>query len=190
MKIFCIVYQCIVNLWYSWPNWSVIFKLNIFLCFIILFAAAGNTCIIPFTTICALLQSHKSDLSVRVLDLLFFLMEYWQPDNHILQSIFLPQTFIQLNLLMPSIFYSIPFYYTWLNLFSMSCLFSNGKTISSTFLKFMLDIGFGFIIFSAVLFPLNSPADLPVLWTSFLEAILTVTSFVFVAVCHKLFPIC
>ena len=66
-------------------------------------------------------------------------------------------------------------------------LFSDGISFSSTFLKFVLGIGFGVTIFSSNLFPLNSPVASAVLWTNFLEANLAPSSLVFEAVFNRFF---
>ena len=48
-------------------------------------------------------------------------------------------------------------YNTCLNSFNLSSLLCGGIATSSPFLEFISDIGFGFKILSAILFPMNSP---------------------------------
>ena len=57
-----------------------------------------------------------------------------------------------------------------LNSFSISCIFSGGTIIFLAFLKFISDTGFGFKIFLAILFTINSPVASAILWTTSLEA--------------------
>ena len=63
------------------------------------------------------------------------------------------------------------FYNTFLNLFNISCIFSSGIIISSTFVGFSLGLtilsSFDLVTNSLILFPKNPPA----LWTNFLEVI-------------------
>ena len=49
-------------------------------------------------------------------------------------------------------------------------------TITLAFLEFSSSTGFGFTVFSAILFPINSPVASALLWTTFLEAFFTVSS--------------
>ena len=71
-------------------------------------------------------------------------------------------------------FYSVLLYNTRLNLFSISCLSSGEVTISSTFLEFISHTGFGLTICSAILFPINFPVASAFLWTTSLEAYISV----------------
>ena len=70
----------------------------------------------------------------------------------------------------------------------VSCLFSAGVTISSTFLEFSLDTDFVFKNFSEILFQINSSIDSPVLWTNVLEVVLEASSPAFAAVSIAFFP--
>ena len=54
-------------------------------------------------------------------------------------------------------FYSVPVYNTFLNSFNITSRSSGGIFISSAFLEFASDTGFGLGIFSPILFPINSP---------------------------------
>ena len=74
-----------------------------------------------------------------------------------------------------------------LNLFNISCIFSGGITISATFHEFSSSTGFGFTIFSTILFPINFPVVSAVLLTAFLEAVFAASSPVFVAVSNNSF---
>ena len=44
-------------------------------------AAAGRRSVVPFTAICASLQSHKPDRNIEVLNLKFLLTEYYSLDK-------------------------------------------------------------------------------------------------------------
>ena len=59
------------------------------------------------------------------------------------------------------------FYNTFINLFNILSLFSDGIIISSTGSCFTILSSFDLVTASAILFPKNSPA----LWTSCLEAV-------------------
>ena len=77
--------------------------------------------------------------------------------NHLIESIFLSQTLILLNCLIMEIIFSVLFYNTCLNRFSISCLSFGGITISATFFEFISYISFDFTILSAILLPVNFP---------------------------------
>ena len=62
------------------------------------------------------------------------------------------------------------FYNTCLNSFNISFPFSGGIIISSTGSCFTILSSYELVTATAILFPKNSPA----LWTTFLEAVLTV----------------
>ena len=49
--------------------------------FLLLLELVPVTLIIPFTTVYASLYSHKSDLKIEVLNLIFLLTEYWPLDK-------------------------------------------------------------------------------------------------------------
>ena len=67
-------------------------------------------------------------------------------------------------------------------MFSIFSLLSARITISSIFLEFILDIGFGFTILSEILFSMNSTVALAVSWTNYLEAVVRASSPTFVTV--------
>ena len=55
--------------------------LKISFLFLVLASLSPSTVTLPFTTIYSLIQSHKSDLNIEVLNLTFFLTEYWSLDK-------------------------------------------------------------------------------------------------------------
>ena len=138
--------------------------------------------------ICIPMVTQKSDLSIGVLNLIFLLAEYYHLINHLIQSIFWSKTLTQLNHLIIQIFCSVPLYNTCLNSFSISSFFSSGITISSTFFGFSSGTGFNFTILSAILFPMNLPVNSATLCTTYLEAVFTTSSPVFVGVSNNYFP--
>ena len=68
--------------------------------------------------------------------------------KHLLRSIFLSRTLIQLKRLIIFIIYNVSFYNNFLNSFSISCLFFGEITISSTFLEIKSSTDFGSTVFS------------------------------------------
>ena len=78
------------------------------------------------------------------------------------------------------------FYNACLNSFDTSYLFSGGIFISLSFLEFSTDTDFGFIMFSAILFPIKSSVASVVLWTTILGAAFASPGFVVTS--HNFFP--
>ena len=140
------VYKCVIV--FDMHNLDGALFLSVSFLFLLLALSVPVTLNLPFTTIYTSLQSHKSDLNIGVLNLLFLLVEFCPPDKSFASIHFLPQTLIQLNHLITYFFYSVPFYNNCLNSFSISSLFSGGIIISSTFLEFSSGTVFGFTIVS------------------------------------------
>ena len=76
---------------------------------------------------------------------------------------------------------------TPINLFNISCLFSDRTTTPSTFHEFTSRTGFRFIISSAIFFPINSPVAPAVLWPTILEAAFAASSPTFARVSNIFF---
>ena len=96
--------------------------------FLLLSWATFLTLISLFTTICASLKSHKSCLSMGVLNLIFFLIEYWPRDESFTSVYFLVtntgtvESFNNSDILLCSIFiklFLICLMFYRLNLFSL-----------------------------------------------------------------------
>ena len=79
------------------------------------------------------------------------------------------------------------FYNTYFNSFSISFIISGGILISSTFPGFSSITCFGFTIWAAILFPVNSLIASAALWTSFWKQFLKHLVLYPVIVCYILF---
>ena len=109
----------------------------------------------PFTTLYASLYSHKSDLSIGGLKLIFLLTEYCPFDKSFTLIHFLVINFDTVELINNLDIlrcYFLLILYICLNSINIFCLFSSKITSSLTFIEFSSGICFGFTIFPTIFF--------------------------------------
>ena len=151
-----------------------------------LFAAAAER------TIAVLQQyknhcNHKANPSIGVLNIVFLLTEYLPFNKHLLRSIFLSHSLIQLNCLIVWIYCHAPFYNTCLN-----CIVFPALSLLEQLFYSISCIPFRnrlwFHIFLVILFPTISSVATAALRLNYSGTIFSASSTVFVAVSDNFFP--